>query len=381
MRYPLLPLLLLAPPVQAATPRQPSKQVIAYVFPKDRPLTAGEIPAAKLTRINYAFANLKGGEIVEGFSHDAQNFALLLSLKRVNPSLQILVSVGGWSWSGQFSDAALTPASRRRFIDSAVRFVTRYNLDGLDIDWEYPGLPGAGNTFRPEDKTNYTALLQELRVRFDAEGKRLHRRLLTSIATGANADFLEHTEMGRAAAFVDTVNLMTYDFYGPGEDKITGNHAPLFTDPADPKAISAERSVREYEAAGVPARKLVLGVPFYGKSWSDVPPANHGLFQTGSAPTQAFHGYGSLIGLEQQGFLRSWDAAASAPTLYNAATRTFISYEDPESLGAKCRFVQSQGLGGVMFWELSEDPDGRLLSVIDTALHPASSGAPSPHAR
>lgn len=350
--------------MQAASPQRPG-QVIAYLFLKDRLLTASEVPATKLTRINYAFANIKEGEMVEGFAHDPENFALLVSLKQRNPALQLLVSVGGWSWSGQFSDVALTPASRKRFIESAVRFVKRYDLDGLDIDWEYPGLKGAGNKFRAADKQNYTILLRDLRVRFDREEQQRHRRLLTSVAAGANSDFLEHTQMGEVARFVDTVNLMTYDFYGPDGDRITGNHAPLFTDPADPKHISAERSVREYEAAGVPADKIVLGVPFYGKSWSEVGPHNYGLFQSGSAPSQAFHGYSALVALQQQGYIRHWDETSSAPSLYNEAAKTFISYEDPQSLAAKCSFVLQRHLGGVM---LSEDADGALLSAIDKGL-------------
>jgi chitinase len=100
-----------------------SKAVIAYVFLQNRVLTPGEIAATKVTRINYAFANVRDGEIVEGFPHDAQNFAALNNLKKLNPRLQVLVSVGGWSWSGGFSDMALTPESRRKFVESAVRFL------------------------------------------------------------------------------------------------------------------------------------------------------------------------------------------------------------------------------------------------------------------
>ena len=353
------------------------KQVVAYVFAKDQILVAAEIDARKLTRINYAFANVQNGEVVPGFAHDAENFAVLRSLKGQNPGLAVVVSVGGWTWSGNFSDAALTPASRARFIDSAVRFVTKYELDGLDIDWEYPGQTGDGNKFRPEDKQNYTALLGELRTRFDAEESRLKRHLVTSIATGGGSDWLEHTEMAKVATMVDSVNLMSYDYYGADSDKITGNHAPLYTDPADPKRVSADRSVREYEAAGVPAAKIVLGVPFYGKSWSNVPPQNGGLFQPGDAPTEGFHGYKSLVDLENKGYVRHWDEAASAPWLYNAATKIFISYEDPQSLGIKCRYVLDHDLGGVMFWDLSGDAGGALLSAIDHSLHPDVSGGSS----
>ena len=132
--------------MMAADSRDSKAAVIAYVFPQNRVLAAHEIAAEKVTRVNYAFANLRGGEIIEGFSHDAENFAVLRALKQQNPALQILVSVGGWTWSGGFSDMALTAASRRKFVESAVRFLDKYKLDGIDIDWEYPGAAGVGQS-------------------------------------------------------------------------------------------------------------------------------------------------------------------------------------------------------------------------------------------
>src|SRR3984885_3365889 len=322
--------------LRAATSPVPAKQIIAYIFPKDRVIVPGEVTARKLTRINYAFANLENGVIVEGFTHDAENFAALNSLKHDNPHLTVLVSVGGWTWSGNFSDMALTSKSRNLFIESAVKFVQKYNLDGLDIDWEYPGMAGDKNRFRPEDKQNYTLLLKELRKRFDREEKSLGRHLVTSIATGASTDFLEHTEMARVQRYVDTINLMSYDYYVPVWDKTTGHHAPLFTTPADPKKISADRTVHEYESAGVPPGKLVLGVPFYGKSWIQVPDRNHGLYQPGKEAPNTYLPYSALTSLQNSGYTRYWDSNASALYLYNRNIQTFISYDDPESLKKKC---------------------------------------------
>jgi chitinase len=355
--------------LRAATSPGPTKQIIAYVFPRDRVIATGEVAARKLTRINYAFANLQNGMIVEGFAHDAENFAALNSLKHDNPSLTVLVSVGGWTWSGDFSDMALTRKSRNLFIESAVKFVQKYSLDGLDIDWEYPGIAGNNNRFRPEDRRNYTLLLRELRKRFDREEKRLGRLLITSIATGASTDFLEHTEMAKVQRYVDTINLMSYDYYVPVWDKTTGHHSPLFTNPADPKKISADRTVHEYESAGVLANKIVLGVPFYGKSWANVSSANHGLFQIGTEAPATYLPYSSLGSLQNSGYIRYWDARASAPFLYNKDAQIFISYEDPESIADKCKYVLDQKLAGVMFWEYSSDPAGVLLQSIDAGLH------------
>jgi chitinase len=367
-RFVVLVLPMCVPLFLSAAQKPWKGQIIAYIFPKDRIIGSDEVSPGKITRINYAFANVRNGQIVEGFAHDAENFAVLNSLKHENPSLTVLVSVGGWTWSGDFSDVALTKQSRAVFIESAVNFVERYQLDGLDIDWEYPGMAGDNHRFRAEDKQNYTLLLKELRWRFNREGKRLGRHLVTSIATGASTDFLDHTQMAKVQAYVDTVNLMSYDYYVPSWDKTTGHHAPLFANPWDPKAISVEHTVREYEIAGVPARKLVLGVPFYGKSWGEVADKDHGLFQPGKEVPGAYLPYGALAALQSEGYTRYWDAEASAPYLYSPTAHIFVSYDDPQSLALKCRYVLEHRLAGVMFWEYSGDPTGQLLDTIDGGL-------------
>lgn len=351
------------------------EQIIAYVFPRDAVVNPNEIAAAKLTRINYAFANIRDGQMVEGFSNDAKNFTVLHGLQASNPSLEILVSVGGWSWSGGFSDMAATPERRARFIDSVVLFLRRYQLDGLDIDWEYPGLPGAGNPNRPEDKQNYTRLVQELRQRFRREELRLHRRLLLSVAAGAAPDFLAHTEVNEVARWLDTVNLMSYDYYEPTDDKVSGHHAPLFANPADPKHLSAENSVDAFLAAGVPPEKLVLGVPFYGHAWTAVSGVHFGLYQAGRGALAFPASFRELQPLlsPQSDYVRHWDEQSSAPYLYNAKTATFVSYEDEQSLAAKCQFVLGRHLAGVMFWDYESDANGRLLTAIHDGLSQARS--------
>lgn len=349
-------------------------QVIAYVFPQNQVIRPETIAVEKLTRINYAFANLQGGKIVEGFPTDAQNYAVLQTLKQQNPNLKILVSVGGWLWSGHFSDMALTPKSRAIFIQSAIRFIEKYMLDGLDVDWEYPGMIGAGNRFRARDKQDYTSLLKEIHQRFLLEEKRLHRKLYLSIATGSGSDFLAHTEMAKVQQYVDTINLMAYDYYEPSSDSTTGNHAPLFPDPADPKKISADGSIYDYEEAGVTPAKIVLGVPFYGHMWGEVASNNHGLFQPGKAIPDAYAKYSDISSnMLQNGYTRYWDPLASAPYLYNPTTNIFISYEDPESLTAKCKYILEHKLGGIMFWDYASDPSGVLLDTIHRQLQTQSS--------
>jgi len=364
----------LCTPAQAA----PAEAVVGYVFPQDNALQPGDIDARSLTRVNYAFANIENGRMVPGFAKDQENFAFLESLKQQNPSLTVLVSVGGWLWSTNFSDASLTPQSRAVFIQSVMEFLTRYNLDGLDIDWEYPGMTGAGHPFRPEDKQNFTLLLKELRARFTAETVKTHRKLYLTIAAGASDEFLAHTEMAHVQRYVDTVNLMSYDYYEPGSDPLTGHHAPLFINPADPKKVSADASVQAFEKAGVPAAKILLGLPFYGHMWGQVADQNHGLYQPGKPVPKVYSNYGAITTtMLNHGFDRYWDSKASAPYLYSPDKQIFVSYEDPESIAIKCNYVLTHKLGGVMFWDYSGDPSGVLLLAIQSSLHPQATGGAS----
>lgn len=364
----LLLLLGAATLVAAQTPAARPYVITGYVFARGAALSPGQIDATKLTRINYAFANIKDGRMVVGSPADAENFAFLRSLRTANSNLTLLVSVGGWLWSTNFSDMALTRASRTAFEDSVMQFLTRYDLDGLDIDWEYPGMPGSGHPFRAEDKQNFTSLLRELRERFDASARR-GRRLYLTIAMGASDEVIANTEMQKVQRYVDTVNLMTYDYYEPGSESITGNHAPLYADPADPKAASSSETVRAFEKAGVPADKILLGVPFYGHEWGQVKDQNHGLFQVGKPVPGANANFNviesTMLG---HGFTRYWDEAAKVPYLYNAQRGIFVSYEDSESLKLKCQYIRSQKLGGVMFWEYFGDSNGKLLGTINSEL-------------
>jgi chitinase len=350
--------------------------IIGYVFPRDRVIEAAEIAADKLTHVNYAFVNIEKGEVVEGSPRDAQNLRVLTGLRLANPHFKVLASVGGWTWSGGFSDAALTPESRARFVQSAVDFVRRHDLDGFDVDWEYPGLPGFGNPHRPEDKTNFTRLMAELRAALDREAAARGRSCLLTLAAGAFPRFLEHTEMEKVQASVDFVNLMTYDFREAGGDPLAGHHANLYRHPADDEGHSADGAVRDFVAAGVPARKLVLGVPFYGRAWGSVrgDVSAHGLYQPGGPlvgePIETSYEKLAADLVGRNGFGRHWDAVSQAPFLWNPERRVFVSYEDPESLRIKCRYIRDQGLAGSMFWEYYADRSGALLGTLFEELRP-----------
>jgi chitinase len=360
-------------PAAAQAPREFT--VTGYVFPRDSLLTPGQIDANALTRINYAFAAIQNGRLAAISAPDAQNLALLTGLRKLNPSLTVLISVGGWLGSSDFSDVALTAQSRAAFVASVMDFLKRYDLDGLDVDWEYPGLPGAGHAFRAEDKRNFTLLLKDLRKAFDHEEETTGRRLVLTIAAGASVEYLAHTEMKKVQQYVDAVNLMSYDYAEPTADSTTAHNAPLFTNPAAPIQESADASLRAFAQAGVPAGKILMGVPFYGRVWGQVSDRNHGLFQPGKAVPGESPPFSDIQqNMLDHGFARYWDEAAAAPYLYSAEKQEFVSYDDAESLAAKCAYIRTHNLGGVMFWEYSDDPSGVLLQAIDRALRQPPAG-------
>jgi chitinase len=180
--------------------------------------------------------------------------------------------------------------------------------------------------------------------------------------------------MRAASKWLTTVNLMCYDWYY-NDAKNTGHDSPLYTSAADPKQISIDDAVNKYRAAGVPAHKIVIGVPFYGRRWDGVGATNHGLWQ----PT-AGNGYEVSFGkieplINQNGFRRFWDNTAAAPYLYNADTKTFITYNDAEAEAARAAYVKRRRLGGIMFWEYTGDPRNTLLDAIDSGLGIATSQA------
>jgi chitinase len=360
---------LLFPVLAVAAEKPPAPMIVGYVFTQDAALLPNQIDAQSMTRVNYAFADIKDGRMVTGFASDAQNFRLLTGLRKQNPSFTVLVSVGGWLWSTNFSDVVSTSQSRDLFNQSAMDFLSRYDLDGLDIDWEYPGMPGAGHPFRREDGRNFTLLLKELRKRFDAVSAKSHKRLYLTIAAGASSEYLAHTEMKVVQKYVDSVNLMAYDYVEPGSDPLTGHHAPLFTNPADSRNYSGDASVRAFERAGVPARKILLGLPFYGHVWGEVADRDHGYLQPGKPVPDVYAPYRMIAEtMLNRGYIRYWDPVASVPYLYNSEARIFVSYEDAESIAAKCHYVLDHKLGGVMFWDYSGDPAGVLLGAINKSL-------------
>jgi chitinase len=351
--------------------------------------------AAKLTHINYAFGNVANSRCVlgdayadtdkfydAGLSVDGKadtwdngalrgSFNQLLKLKKKHPHLKVMISLGGWTWSAGFSDAAL-PQNRASFVKSCVDLFIKEPrwaglFDGIDIDWEYPGTCGNTCNYRAEDTQNFTALLAEFRTQLNAAKP----GSLLTIAAPAGVDKIAKIQVAEVARSLDFINLMTYDMHGAWEST-TNFHSPLYNAAGNPqKALkySTDEAVQAWLRGGTPKNKLVVGVPFYGRGWTGVGSANNGLWQsaTGGAP-------GTYeAGIEDYKVLKNLEARAQkfrhpetqAFWIYDSASRTFWSYDDPTSLANKAQYVRAQGLGGAMFWELSgDDSSGSLISAL-----------------
>jgi len=355
--------------IEEAARGSESFRVVAYVAGWAMPAV---IHGEKLTHINFAFARIApDGRAVLADSASEANLARLVALKRTNPRLKVILSIGGWQADG-FSDAALTDASRGVLADSAVDLVRRHSLDGVDIDWEYPGQGVAGIRYRAADRQNFTRLLRSLRKKLDlasdGQGRSGGDRYTVTIAS-ADREYFDHTEMDKLHVYLDWINVMSYDFFN-SLTATTGHHAGLYPAAlASPTDRNADASVKQHLAAGIPAGKLLLGVAFYGRGFAGVRALNNGLNQ----PYQRYeadHAYAELAErlIDNPDFVRYWDERAKAPYLWNSAARTFITYEDPQSIAIKADYVKSHHLGGIMFWELGQDRDDELLDVIIKSL-------------
>jgi chitinase len=323
------------------------------------------------------------------------NLHQLVELKHRFPHLKVLISL-----EGRASDFAADaqPEARTAFVASCVDLFLKGHFgpeatalgrfDGIDLDWEYP---------RGADSENYVPLLTEFRRQMDA----LRPGLLLTVALGASPRMYGNADIAAIGQVVDLAGLMTYDFNGPWSST-TGFIAPLSSESPDDGSVEA--SVNAWKAAGVPASKLLIGLPFYAYGWRSVPAANHGLGQDGS-PIRGDHPYRFIEKLIDPHPDRPMGAAAAsavsattpapseppdpqahtteapmppqavlyrdpvsqAPWLFDGSA--FWTYEDPVSIRSKAAFAARQQLAGFMIWELSEDtPSATLLKAAHSAL-------------
>jgi len=297
-------------------------------------------------------------------------FHQLQELKKRFPKMKVVISLGGWVNSEGFSDAA-QPAHVRDFVRSCVDLYIRGNFapgirapgifDGIDIDWEYP-VDGGMIPGRPEDTKNLNAMAAEFRRQLDA----VRPGLLLTAAIPATQEDYEYFDLKSLARHMNYINIMSYDMHWNGE-KITNLHSALFHDPADPSKPPADThyaayAVQNFLHAGVPAPKIILGVPFYGKGWTGVGNANHGLYQTAKDASKSPPEYRSLKALPESADRQFYPKIATCSIWNNDE---FFSYDCPQALQLKRQYARQHGLGGLMFWEMGQDTtDAELVKVL-----------------
>jgi chitinase len=385
-KYLILASLILAVSLYSCTKNLPDKgvKIMAYYFPHWGNFHPEALPLDKLTHIIFSFTEVIDNEMK--FPDDSTGLMLrqLVAEKKSFPNLKVMIACGGWGGSGGFSEMSGTPENRKKFVESVARFIREYKLDGLDIDWEYPGMPGIGNPYIPEDKENFTSLMRELREEMDKIGK---DQVLTFAVAGWE-EFFNHVELDKVMQYATYMNVMSYDLAG-GDDSFTSHHTnlgwvkmeDLEGTPASAKIREEGDSTKPYSAEkiitycmnkGVNPGQIVIGGAFFGKAWKGVPPANNGLYQLNRGPWKERNSYATIREKREDanGFVRHWDPIAKAPFLYNPTDSIFISYEDTVSIRLKTEYAINTGLGGIMFWSLNSDTpkDGLVDAIYKTKM-------------
>ena len=367
--------------------------------------------ASKLTTINYAFGLLDAqgncvsadpwadyqrpfpaAESVSGQDDAATqtlfgNLNQLKLLKAKYPKLRVNISLGGWTGSAYFSNAALTDESRKAHVKSCLDMWLRGDLpglpagaaagvfDGVDIDWEWPGAEGnPGNVIRPEDKQNLTKLFREYRNQLDRLGRQNRKHYeLTAFLPASPATLDAGWEVKKIFKYLDFGTTQGYDYHGTWEP-LTNQQSALRSPAADPTGanFSTQTTIDSLLSRGAPRDKLVMGVPFYGHGWTGVSStANGGLFQpaTGAAPATYEAGTEDykVLKTKLSTYTLHRDNRAGFAWIFDGTT--FWTYDDPIEMVRKARYAESRRLGGVMIWSLDGDTaQGELISALRAGL-------------
>jgi GH18 family chitinase len=393
-----------------------AQPIVAAYFPEwgiyGRNFQIADVPVNQLTHLIYAFARIDSKGQVSLFDSYAAtdkrftnpadavagkadsyyypagdsranqtvfgNFNQIAELKSLNPKLRTSIAIGGWTLSDNFSTTLDTAAEREVFTNSVINFLKTYNMfDGVDFDWEYPGGGGlAGNSTSAQDGVNYAETLKLLRSKLNSLGTESDRYYEISVASPAGIDKIPGMNLPELAKYVDFFNLMSYDFHGTWENS-TGHQSALT---GDPIGYDIGTAVNAYLANGVPAGKIVLGNPLYTRAWTGVQASadDYGVadfgyndVSGGAAPgsfEKGVYDYKDLLNQYRAGgWQLIWDDNSQAAYLWNQAQKIYSSFETPGTIALKSAWAREKGLGGVMFWDLSNDATGDKNSLVKAA--------------
>jgi chitinase len=338
------------------------KKDIAVIGYFAGPATAlDSFPIQKLTHLIFSFGHLKAGKLSIDRATDTACIQKMVSFKQKYPYLKIILSLGGWGGCKDCSPTFATRKGRNAFARSVNELMQYFQTDGIDLDWEYPAIPGyPGHAYSPADKKNFTSLIKALR-------KKMGPKYEISFAAGGFDLFIDSSiEWKKIIKRIDKVNVMSYDLVH-GASKVSGHHTPLYSTPQQKE--SGDNAVMRLIQAGVPANKIILGAAFYARMFEVSDTNSQGLYR----PASFYHAisYSRLYDTVSatNGFVQYWDPVANAPYAFNAQRKIQVTYDDSLSIARKTEYVITKGLGGIMFWQLMDDKfsDG-LLDVIDRTL-------------
>ncbi|KAJ2102534.1 hypothetical protein GGI09_001169 [Coemansia sp. S100] len=377
----------------AAAKAQQDQIVVGY-YPSWKKAKIDGMDLSQYTHINLAF----GIPAASGtFSFEGQSFVSSVVADLHAAGTKVLLSVGGWTGSNLISTILKDTTTRKTFLDSMVSYIKDNNLDGIDIDWEYPGR--LGNTCNvvdeAKDTPNFLSFLQDLRAALDA-GSTKDKKLITMAVRVEpfDVDGAPSKDVSAFAKVVDFANIMQYDINGAWAD-LTGPNAPFDFEKDKGMQMSFVSAIDAWTGAGWPANQLTAGIGFYGRSTlalDDMTKDPKNQYQPQSkvvplgdkedapwtdtcAGTTGNSGVWQWKNLRSEGVLtsptksaapwvRQWDPVSKTPWLFNPSTKQYISYDDPQSIKAKIDYAASKGLAGAMVWSIEMDYNGELLKVV-----------------
>ncbi len=336
--FTLIAVLLTAAGCSQEVQDESEKVVVAYVTSWSTVMPDPD----RVTHINYAFGHVS--DSFDGVRIDNEDrLRSITALRNDASSLKVLLSVGGWG-SGRFSEMAADDAFRKSFAKDCARVVKEFGLDGIDIDWEYPTSSAAGISASPEDKDNFTLLMRDIREAIGTE------KALT-LATVCSAQYIDFPSI---MPYVDFVNIMSYDMgWAPK------HNAPLYRSDAQGNISPivgghcADEAVKAHLAAGVPAGKLVMGMPLYGRG-------NEETYGGGVD-------YNELKG-PMEGHSEIWDDIAKVPYYADQDGTLHLGFENVRSITEKCRYIMDNGLLGGMYWDYAGDNEAGDLTLTISRL-------------
>lgn len=266
--------------------------------------------------------------------------------------VKVLLSLGGWGWDEQFAAMSLDPAAEDRYVKSVMDLIDKYDYDGIDLDWEYPDTN--------IEIVGFERLARRFRKQLDQLGEKKKQPMLLTMAAAAHPTTLEWLKKDFLLETMDWINVMTYDYCGSWAG-FAGHHAPLFASSKAPpgEALSTEKSINFLLERGIPANRISLGLPLYGRAFAVAKP--YGDTTQAKKPSRESANYKEIDQLIQKnGWQRDWDDETKTPWIVSPDKSEIIGYDDSESIKLKTDWANKHSLRGVFFWQVDADhmPDG-----------------------